>query len=232
MGVRRSRPPGVAASSLLAVVTVLGTGSTACAVLGADGDTGSPPAPTTPAPDRSSTSHLPSDPPAETPSPTSPPTGLLKTQHTVQVFFSSFEGTGNNCDDVVAVDRQIPRTRAVATAALNELFKGPTREERAAGLQSFFSSKTAALLRSLRIEGRVAYVNLEDTLQGMNNISTSCASSGLLAQLRTTVVQFPGIDDAVFAVEGDPLRFYGSLEMSCPTILTVNNRCNASPFGN
>jgi len=148
----------------------------------------------------------------------------------VQVFFSSFEGTGN-CGDVVAVDRRVPRTRAVATAALNELFKGPTRAERAAGLQSFFSSKTAALLRSVRIEDRVAYVDLEDTLLGMNNISTSCASSGLLAELRATLLQFPAVDDAVFAVEGDPLRFYGSLEMSCPRLLTVGNRCNAVPFG-
>lgn len=134
-------------------------------------------------------------------------------RQTIRVFFSPgphYEGhvaeRAHPCTEVVPVQRQVRPTKAIATAALNELFKGPTREEQARGLVSFFGPDTAGLLRSIRVEYGVAYVDLED-ISGMNNVTTSCGSAGFLSTMDATLKQFPTIKETVYTIEGDPLVF-------------------------
>ena len=132
-----------------------------------------------------------------------------------------------SCAEVTPVKREVQTTRAVATAALNELFKGPTAEEEARGLRSFFGPRTADLLRSIRIEDGVAYVDLDD-ITDINNVSTSCGSMTFLAQMDATLKQFPTVTQAVYAMEGAPSSFYASLELVCPDLL-VDSEGNCSP---
>ena len=105
---------------------------------------------------------------------------------TIRVFFSP--ESSQSCGDVTPVQRDVTTTRAVATAALNELFKGPTAKEGARGLSSFFGPDTTDLLRSLRVENGVAYVDLGD-ITDINNVSTSCGSTSFLAQMDATLKQ-------------------------------------------
>lgn len=119
------------------------------------------------------------------------------------------------CSEVVPVKRQVRKTQAVATAALIELLKGPTAREEARGLASFFSSETADLLRSVRVEDGVAYVDLEDIV-GISNVSTSCGSTYFLSQMDATLKQFPTIKKTVYATAGSPESFYTFLQRVCP----------------
>lgn len=214
----RRRRAGIAAASLVSVALA---SSGASLLLTPDRDVVLPPA-------MSPSSEPSSGPPSPSPSAMAPEAS--GSQQTVQIYLSAFGPEGSRCEDVFAVERQVSQTEAVATAALNELFKGATADERSAGLGSTFSSETADLLRSVRIQDGIAYIDLEDTLEGINNVSTSCVSTALLAQLRATLLQFGTIRDAVFATEGDPLRFYEFLQMGCPEPLLDGDSCNAAPF--
>src|SRR5689334_4372504 len=73
---------------------------------------------------------------------------------TIKVYFSDTKNNENfeDCAKVRAVTRTIPKTAAVAKAALEELFKGPTPEEEKAGLVSVFSENTKDILISIKIK--------------------------------------------------------------------------------
>jgi spore germination protein GerM len=69
--------------------------------------------------------------------------GQAKNSRTVKIYLSD---TNNNpdfedCGKVRAVNRTIPKTKTVAKAALEELFKGATKAEKAKGLTSIFSQE-------------------------------------------------------------------------------------------
>ena len=75
----------------------------------------------------------------------------------LKVYFGKQGGLGGRdaaCSQVAAVARQVPSTQGVARAALQELFRGPTPEEREAGYRSWFSGSTGAILKDVRIADR------------------------------------------------------------------------------
>ena len=147
---------------------------------------------------------------------------------TVRVFFTP--ESSPSCADVTPVKREVRKTRAVATAALKQLFKGPTAEEEARGLLSFFGPATAGLLRSIRVESGVAYVDINDITR-INNLSTSCGSTIFLSQMDATLKQFPTVTQVVYAMEGDPGSFYASLQHGCPELLLdQQGDCVWGPF--
>lgn len=148
---------------------------------------------------------------------------------TVTVYFTT--GTGSaTCTEVTAFQRQVEPTDAVATAALSELFAGPNPDEQREGAGSLFGPGTADLLRSVRVAEGVAYVDLED-ITGINNLSTTCMASSFLAQTDATLTQFPSITEVVYAIEGDPARFYDFLGLVCPApLLSPNGDCDPSRF--
>ncbi len=155
-------------------------------------------------------------PKSETPSATRPSDAEQGSVQTVRVFFSP--ASSLSCAEVTPVMREVQTTRAVATAALNQLFKGATAEEEARGLRSFFGPDTAGMLPSVRVENGVAYVDLDD-ITDINNVSTSCGSTSFLAQMDATLKQFPTVTQAVYAMEGDPESFYTFLQRVCPDLL-------------
>lgn len=149
----------------------------------------------------------------------------------INVYFPNLKRNSAECAvPVYPVRRTIPKTKAVAKAALEQLFAGPTSAEQAKGFYSDFSDDTKTLLISVNIRNRYAYVNMRD-LSGsssIGNFTTSCGGSNFFGQVERTLKQFPGIRKVFFAFEGDPSHFYDWMQIGeCPREL---RNCDASHF--
>ncbi|HEU5082538.1 MAG TPA: GerMN domain-containing protein, partial [Acidimicrobiales bacterium] len=102
--------------------------------------------------------------------------------------------------------------------ALAQLLAGPTEEEAAEGLTSWFSAETEGMLNGVVVEGGLATVDFQDFSEIIPNASSSCGSAGLLAQLDGTVLQFPEIERVLYSFEGDTEAFYGWLQLDVPEV--------------
>lgn len=122
---------------------------------------------------------------------------------------------GDDCSEVTSVEREAPDGTDVE-AALTLLFAGPTAEDEASGLSSWFSSETEGMLNGVTVEDGVAEVDFADFSGIIPNASSSCGSASLLAQLDNTVLQFPDVDEAVYSFDGDRDAFYEWLQLSAP----------------
>jgi spore germination protein GerM len=147
----------------------------------------------------------------------------------LQVYFNhaGLAAQPDDCATVFAVTRQLPRTDAVATAALRLLFAGPSEAERAAGYRSPFSAATSGLLKSLRIEHGTAYVNLNDPRTLLAGASSSCGAAELRTQIERTLRQFPTVRRVIVAIDGEPRSFYEWMGESCDL---GNDHCDTAPF--
>lgn len=146
--------------------------------------------------------------------PTTPPAASPSAQPatmTVKVFFHQ----GGN--SVVAVERTVPRSAMVATAALTQLLAGPTAAERDAGYTSHFSAATAGALRSVRVANGVAHADFHDFSRIIPNASSSAGSAALLAELDATLEQFSTVRATVYSFNGDVAAFYEWLQRVPPT---------------
>lgn len=143
-----------------------------------------------------------------------PATSTSSESTNIVVYFH--RGTPDDPRKVVAVQRSVPKTAAVATAALNELLPGPTAAEQESGYWSMFVPATAKMLKSVRVANGVAYVDFLDFRQIIPNASSSFGSAALLAELDTTLRQFPTVKSAVYSFNGDVAAFYHWLQLSPP----------------
>jgi len=147
----------------------------------------------------------------------------------VQVYFNNdkLATQADDCATVFAVARPLPKTAGVATAALNQLFAGPTEAERAAGYRSPFSVATAGLLRGVHVEHGTAYVNLNDPRTLLAGATSSCGAAEFRTQLERTLRQFPTVRRVIFAIDGEPRAFYEWMGEDCDL---GNDRCDAAPY--
>jgi spore germination protein GerM len=120
---------------------------------------------------------------------------------------------GSRCDRVYAVPRRVS-TPAVLKGAVETLLKGPTAAERRRGYGGWFSARTAHMLRGVRLAQGVAYIDFRDFRRVIPNASSSCGSALLLAQLTTTVTQFPTVRRAIYSFNGSRSTFYEWLQLS------------------
>jgi len=150
----------------------------------------------------------------ETAAPDGTPSPTAET-HVVAVFFGAPGAADTDCALVQAVERTTdgPDVLHDAVAALLE---GPTAEEQADELWSFFSDETAGVLISAEVDEGVARLDFEDFSGIIPNASSSCGSASLLAQLDATATQFPTVGQAVYSFEGSEEAFYGWLQMEPP----------------
>jgi spore germination protein GerM len=150
---------------------------------------------------------------------------------TIKLYFPNSKRDQGDCSaKVYPVTRSVPKTNGVARAALDQLFAGPTEQEKAKGFYSDFSEATKTLLLGVNIKSRNAYVNLRDltTVPGMGNFTTSCGGSNFFGQVESTLKQFSSIKKVFFAVEGDPSFFYDWMQIGeCPKEL---RNCDAANF--
>ncbi|MEN8178706.1 MAG: GerMN domain-containing protein [Pseudomonadota bacterium] len=131
------------------------------------------------------------------------------------------------CDAVFPVLRSSPEPIDEPSAALEALFPGPTPEERAQGYRSFFSARTAGLLKHLKIESGTAYLDLRDKRTELAGITSSCGSAEFFSQIQHTLGEYPEIQRIIFAIEGNPGVFYDWLELECDQ---SNDDCDPAPF--
>jgi hypothetical protein len=99
--------------------------------------------------------------------------------------------------------RLAPATTAVLRVALEQLLAGPSRAEADAGLQSWFSGATAAMLADVSIRDGRAVVDFHDLRTVIPNASSSAGSRLLLSQLDATVFQFATVSSVVYRINGD-----------------------------
>lgn len=165
--------------------------------------------------------------PVETSVPPTPqPTAAPQTM-TIILYFNW--GDMSDCTATAPVERAVPLSADVAKTALEQLFSGPTEDERTAGHDSWFSAATADILISLRIDGDTAYLNLKDIRPIIPNAGTSCGSQMLLSQIEKTLQSNAPVVKVVYAIEGDPEAFYEWVQIGCDE--TINN-CDPAPFAN
>ncbi len=103
-----------------------------------------------------------------------------------------------SCNKVFPVEREIAKTEAVARAALEELLKGATEEEKANG---FFSNINPGVkIQSLSIENGVARVDFNEQMEFQ--IGGSCRVAAISAQIRETLKQFSTVGEVVISING------------------------------
>lgn len=120
---------------------------------------------------------------------------------TLNVFFGNREKDPDmmDCSLVFPRHRVIPKTKAVARAALEELLKGtkgPSTDE----AFYFTSIGPNVKVQKLVIENGVAKVDFNYALESEN--PGLCAGTAAMSQIRETLLQFPTIKDVVISIDG------------------------------
>ena len=179
---------------------------------GGDDDAGGDVAPTPSGTVTASPTPGPTASPGPSPAPSPSPTAATVT---VMVNYPN-ERKGDVCGEVFPVHREVAADDPVA-GAVAALLAGPTNEERDLGYEGWFSSATVGMLQDVVVAEGVAHVDLSSELRGaIPGASSSCGSASLLAMLDRTVLQFPALTDAIYALDGDVAAFYEWLQMSPP----------------
>lgn len=103
-----------------------------------------------------------------------------------------------SCNKVFYIEREILKTPAIATAALQELLGGPSNIEKS---QGFFSSINQGVeIQSLVIENGVAKVDFSEQLE--YKVGGSCMVSAIRAQITETLKQFSTVKDVIISING------------------------------
>lgn len=138
---------------------------------------------------------------------------------TIKVYFHNekFNPNQQDCTKVFPTTRTIPKTKAVARAALDELFKGVTPEEEKNEFGSFPAENTKDILKGLNVKRGVAYVNFNKSVYEKLGNTTSSCGGGFYSTIDATLKQFPTIKTVVYAIEGSTADFYDWQQVGeCP----------------
>lgn len=152
----------------------------------------------------------------------------------------SDRGTGAPADSLVELARPAPDsvdvvfTRGEAAAvvrrplpdgadplrtALTALLAGPSPEERAAGIESWFSDATARALRTVSVDSAGhAIVDFADIRGMIPNAGSSTGSRLLLVELNGTVFHFPEIQSVEYRIDGSCDAFWDWLQYGCQIV--------------
>ncbi len=155
----------------------------------------------------------------------------LDSETTIIVYFANEEKAptdNTDCSLVYGTRRTIEDTSQIYRTKLNELFRGPTEEEKATGFSSFFSQETAEILQEVIVEGDTAYVNLTDIRDTIPSVSSSCGYQQFNASVSETLKHNNrNIENVIFAINGDPEIFYEWVQIGCTE---ENNFCDPGPL--
>ncbi len=127
--------------------------------------------------------------------------------------YSTCDPTSQAVPRPVAVERVVPQRPAVLAASLGVLLAGPSAQERAAGLTSWFSGATDGMLLGVRLDEGHAVVDLGDLPSVIPGASTSAGSALLLSELDATVFQFATVRSAEYRLDGSCTAFTEWLQM-------------------
>jgi hypothetical protein len=104
---------------------------------------------------------------------------------------------------LLPVLREIPATKATATAAMTAVLAGPNDAEQKASISTTIPAGTQLL--DLTVKSGVATVDLSREFESGGG---SASVLGRLAQVVYTLTQFPTIKSVVFEVEGQPVTTF------------------------
>jgi len=115
------------------------------------------------------------------------------THTTVKVYFSNpiLGKDSIDCFDVYPVERTVEKTPRIGQAALEELLKGPTDEEKEKGYSTSIQEGTE--LRGLSIQHQVAFVDFNEILD--KGVSGSCRVIAIRSQIEATLKQFQTVKE-------------------------------------
>lgn len=121
----------------------------------------------------------------------------------VKVYFNNDQlDPEYSCNKVFPVERVIPKTQAVARAALEELLKGPTEQEKQEGY--FTNINQGVVIQSLTIDpptgGGTAKVDFNDQLE--YQVGGSCRVAAIHAQIVETLKQFSTVQEVIVSING------------------------------
>lgn len=122
----------------------------------------------------------------------------------VRVYF--YLGGKPDSDGLVPLLREVPETKAVATAAMNALLAGPT--EAGSGDRTITTAIPAgSRLLGLSIKDGVATVNLSSEFESGGG---SASAKIRLGQVVYTLTQFSTVKSVIFQIEGRQVTVFGS----------------------
>jgi hypothetical protein len=156
----------------------------------------------TPAP-----SDAPTDEPTDEPSGSTPPTadpsaGPVGTT-IVRAYF--WLGGQPRSEGLVAVLREVPATKSVATAAVTALLAGPTNAETGRSIST--AVPAGSRLLGISIADGVATIDLSSEFESGGG---SASVQTRLGQVVYTLTQFPSIKSVVFRIEGESAEIFSS----------------------
>ena len=131
---------------------------------------------------------------------------------TIKVFFI-YGGSQTSLGKPTAVERQVPKADVSIRTALDELLKGPTAEERTAGYHSWFSEKTAGMVKGVSLHDGLAIVDFANFSGIIPSASSSAGSQELLGELGATVAQFTNVRQIEYRFDGSNKAFMEWLQM-------------------
>jgi len=118
---------------------------------------------------------------------------------TLKVYFNNDKLDPEfSCYKVFPVERKVGKKTAVARAAIEELLKGPTEEEKAAGF--FTSINTGVKIQKLVVENGTAKVDFDKQME--YQMGGSCRVSAIRSQITETLKQFSTVKNVIISVDG------------------------------
>jgi hypothetical protein len=125
---------------------------------------------------------------------------IPKTETTkVNIYFNNSRMDAEfSCNKVFPTERIIPKTQAIARAAIEELLKGPTETEKS---QDFFTSINSGVkIQGLVIEDGVAKIDFDEQMEFQ--VGGSCRVSAIRSQIIETLKQFSTVKSVIISING------------------------------
>jgi len=123
----------------------------------------------------------------------------------VRAYFILGSFTGN--EGLVPVLREVPETKAVATAAMTALLAGPKGAELESRPAMFTAIPDGTRLLRVTIADRIATVDLSTAFESGGG---SYSVQARLAQVVYTLTQFPTVEGVLFRIDGKPVTTFSS----------------------
>lgn len=118
----------------------------------------------------------------------------------VNVFFpnSVQDPQMMDCSKVYPISRKISKIEQIEHAAIEELLKGPTAQEKVDGY--FTSINTGVNVQSLKVENGTARIDFDRQLEFQ--VGGSCRVASIASQIRETLRQFQNVRDVIISIDG------------------------------
>ncbi|MDO8846897.1 MAG: GerMN domain-containing protein [Coriobacteriia bacterium] len=108
-------------------------------------------------------------------------------------------------ENAIGIERTLPYTQAVATAAMNALLAGPTAQEQATWPAISSAIPAGTTLNGVTVAGGVAKVDLSSEFESGGGTFSVTAR---LAQVVYTLEQFPTVDAVEFYLDGVKVEMF------------------------